>query len=207
MNKYCNLDGYKKIKDDFQNINIGFDRVEEDVDKINNDVKNIDDRVDTIITTPVEGVSAQEIVDARKGEPTLGDKIQSMDDSLKFHKSETSKKHITESGTNNNGSYVKFDDGTLMCRKRITTSLDVDNAWGSIYSSSAINPSTYPASFLIGTTPNVVIRASLSGAGASVSTTGKGSPVQHMSIQLVRGTPASGQDAVVDILAVGRWKD
>lgn len=36
---------------------------------------NLSDRVDTIITTPVEGVSAQEIIDARGGEVTLGARV------------------------------------------------------------------------------------------------------------------------------------
>lgn len=37
------------------------------------------DRVDAIITTPAEGVSAQEIIDARKGKATLGAKIDEID--------------------------------------------------------------------------------------------------------------------------------
>lgn len=38
-------------------------------------INELDDRVDTIITTPAEGVSAQEIIDARGGEATLGENI------------------------------------------------------------------------------------------------------------------------------------
>lgn len=51
-NKYANLDGSNKIKDEYKKINIGFDKVEEDL-------KNI-------IVTPAEGVSEQEIIQARK---------------------------------------------------------------------------------------------------------------------------------------------
>jgi len=39
-------------------------------------------RVNTIITTPVESVSAAEIIDARDGEATLGDKIDSIDNAI-----------------------------------------------------------------------------------------------------------------------------
>ena len=39
------------------------------------DDKDINTRVDAIITSPVEGVSAQEIIDARQGEASLGAKI------------------------------------------------------------------------------------------------------------------------------------
>ena len=60
-NKYCNLDGTKKIKDEYKKINIGFDKVEEDL--VN------------IIVTPAEGVSEQEIIQARKGKNTLNDRL------------------------------------------------------------------------------------------------------------------------------------
>jgi hypothetical protein len=45
----------------------------------------LDDRISTIITTPVDGVSAQEIIDARKGELALGDKIDAMDLEVSTH--------------------------------------------------------------------------------------------------------------------------
>ena len=35
-------------------------------------------------------------------------------DALSAHKAEMASKHITESGTNVNGSYIKFDDGTMI---------------------------------------------------------------------------------------------
>jgi len=78
-NKYCNLDGSKKIKDEYQKINIGFDKVEEDVNKINDDINTLDERVDEIITTPVEDVSAEEIIDARGGNPTLGKRFENIE--------------------------------------------------------------------------------------------------------------------------------
>lgn len=78
-NKYCNLDGSKKIKDEYQKINIGFDKVEEDVNKINDDINALDERVDEIITTPVEDVSAEEIIDARGGRPVLGKRFEDIE--------------------------------------------------------------------------------------------------------------------------------
>lgn len=87
-NKYCNLDGSKKIKDEYQKINIGFDKVEEDVNKINDDINALDERVDEIITTPVEDVSAEEIIDARGGRPVLGKRFEDIEDELDAHKAE-----------------------------------------------------------------------------------------------------------------------
>lgn len=42
----------------------------------------LDSRVDAIITTPADGVSAQEIIDARKGEATLGTRLDDIDSQL-----------------------------------------------------------------------------------------------------------------------------
>ena len=67
-NKYCNLDGSKKIKDEYEKINIGFDRVEEDIKDI--------------IVTPAEGVSEQEIIQARKGRGTLGTRLDEIDSNI-----------------------------------------------------------------------------------------------------------------------------
>jgi len=75
MNKYCNLDGAKNIKDEYSKINTGFDGVDADLDSLGN-------RVDTIIATPVEGVSAQEIIDARDGKVVLGGRLDDFDAQL-----------------------------------------------------------------------------------------------------------------------------
>lgn len=65
-NKYANLVGTNKIKDEYTKINTGFDRVEVDINKLETDVTAVNTRVDTIITTPISGAAAtQEIVDAR----------------------------------------------------------------------------------------------------------------------------------------------
>ena len=93
-NKYCNLDGSKKIKDEYIKINVGFDKVEEDIN-------NIDTRVNNIITTPAEGVSAQEIIDARKGKPTLGTKIDEMDNELAAHKADYASLFLTNADAKN----------------------------------------------------------------------------------------------------------
>jgi hypothetical protein len=48
-------------------------------DKANQaDLTALDTRVDTIITTPAESVSAQEIIDARQGAATLGANIEAL---------------------------------------------------------------------------------------------------------------------------------
>ena len=46
----------------------------------------------------------------------LPSNFQKIDDEFSTHLAENAQKHITESGSNNNGHYIKFDDGTQICR-------------------------------------------------------------------------------------------
>ena len=48
-NKYCNLDGTKKIKDEYKKINVGFDLVETDINNLNTKIDNVDSRLNTKI--------------------------------------------------------------------------------------------------------------------------------------------------------------
>lgn len=78
-NKYCNLDGSKKIKDEYMKINVGFDLVETDVNNLDTKIDNVNSKVNTIITTPADSVSAQEIIDARGGRPVLGERFEDIE--------------------------------------------------------------------------------------------------------------------------------
>ena len=62
-----------------------YPKVNENFGNVNGEVNTLRQRVDNIITTPVEGVTAQEIIDARKGETTLRAKIDAMDAELATH--------------------------------------------------------------------------------------------------------------------------
>lgn len=68
-NRYANLVGSNKIKDEWQKINTGFDKVQQDVDQLQEDVEYIDERVDTIIggTSPEKD---PELVDIRTPDPS-----------------------------------------------------------------------------------------------------------------------------------------
>lgn len=74
-NRYANLTPSAKISEEYTKITTGFDRVQQDIDTLG-------ERVDNIITTPVDSVSAQEIIDARKGAPTLGKRFDKIDERL-----------------------------------------------------------------------------------------------------------------------------
>lgn len=57
------------------------------------DISDMHGRIDAIITTPVDGVNAEEIIDARDGEDSLGAKIRSMDDERERVEDKSDRKH------------------------------------------------------------------------------------------------------------------
>jgi len=81
-----NYNGLTKLKDWWGKVKGNFQYLD---GKIDSNFEQLDNRISTIITTPVEGVSAQEIIDARKGELALGDKIDAMDLEVSTHLAET----------------------------------------------------------------------------------------------------------------------
>ena len=40
---------------------------------------------------------------------------------------------IIETGTNNNGTYIKYADGTMICTKKITGQAKITSTWGNLY--------------------------------------------------------------------------
>ena len=53
-----------------------------------------------------------------------------------------------EYGSNSNGYYHKFHDGTLICTKQKEISTTCNNAWGALYDSSVIDMGNWPMSFV-----------------------------------------------------------
>ena len=60
------------------------------------------------------------------------------------------KGQIIDSGSNSNGSYVKYSDGTMICYKTASGTVNITEVWGSGYTSGAeatINLGTWPVAF------------------------------------------------------------
>ena len=56
---------------------------------------------------------------------------------------------MVESGSNTNGSYIKFSDGTMICRKYINFGQKaISNEWGSFYESEKMTIGNYPEPFI-----------------------------------------------------------
>lgn len=110
---------------------------------------------------------------------------------------------IVESGSNSNGSYIKFSDGTMICwRQETVTDQAIKNAYGSIFQGT--RSYTYPIHF--SSQPSVTCTIFQWGTAASWGT------VVETSARIVtlRGLDISSRETGVKCrigyIAIGRWK-
>ena len=113
--------------------------------------------------------------------------------------------NVVTSGSNANGYYVKYADGTMICTKTVMCTINTNewSAWGTLYESISKDVGNYAQEFY--STPvvnlSVVGNASFIERLSSIDKTGMGNVV------FVRPTvPGSSQVYAVQIVAVGRWK-
>lgn len=108
---------------------------------------------------------------------------------------------IYETGTNANGTYTKFADGTMICSATSTTGLTASSAAGAVFTTSSASL-TFPAAFIA--TP-VVMAGSVyitgGGGWASVSTVIPTTTACRISVW----SHVNTHQAYPSYIAVGRW--
>ena len=118
------------------------------------------------------------------------------------HLAESASKHITESGTNSNGSYIKFDDGTMICYSNRDCSAPPDSPHGALYSTGS-DQWTFPSRFI--STPSIFINE-VKGAGSCWgSLAGSAATTIGTSFRLYRAS-SSSLIPTAGLYAIGRWK-
>jgi hypothetical protein len=105
---------------------------------------------------------------------------------------------LIEKGSNANGEYVRFADGTQICWGTAATSLNIDTPYGSALFRSAITPWTFPAAF----------------AGTALVSAGSNSAIIFATTRQVNVTSAEGALYYFNgsltarplyMSAIGRW--
>lgn len=122
--------------------------------------------------------------------------------------SETVAERVVEtavsSGSNSNGKWVRFIDGTQICTKLITAIASFTTAFGSWYETpNVVSFGNWPVPFInddIVITATVVNRACVVEALMSYSATSAGHSY------LMRPTNSTDQDVRINLIAIGRWK-
>ena len=110
---------------------------------------------------------------------------------------------IVESGSNDNGSWIKYSDGTMICYKSTgEIDMNVTTSWGSLYEGN-ISVGNFPAEFI--ETPTISVTPFGSGmlieqGGIDASKTSWGN------ITGVRPNSVENVKARFHLMAIGKWK-
>lgn len=106
---------------------------------------------------------------------------------------------IIERGSNANGDYVKYADGTAICWNNGISAGATATLVGSLYSTPSVTSVTFPITFTsVGVvSTNTVFANRWSGGASSLSNTGFG--------VLLYSATTSGTNVTFGYVAVGRW--
>jgi hypothetical protein len=110
---------------------------------------------------------------------------------------------IIESGSNDNGSYIKYEDGTMICHTRKTITIAVNNAWGSLYASEVIAALTYPVPFIKTPTISFGVESAISVWAMCAE---PGNNIRTPKFYLVSGVTNNLAYFDIEYIAIGKWK-
>jgi hypothetical protein len=109
---------------------------------------------------------------------------------------------IIESGSNANGNYIKYADGTMICTRVVSGTYNVNNAFGSMWYAN-IASQAFAATFIaapICTIASVYgVGAVMWGAGVLATTTGSGG------LTIVSASSFASAALTISLVAIGRW--
>ena len=115
---------------------------------------------------------------------------------------------IVESGSNTNGSWTKWADGTMIINKTVLGTANITNAWGSLYVSAEINLGNFPVAFI--EMPTIVVspqnQTGTQYMLAGQSGNGYGSETNAGNVVLVRPNSKTGVAYRLEVIAKGKWK-
>lgn len=108
-------------------------------------------------------------------------------------------------GSNANGEFVRFQDGTQICWRRITGLGPINTAWGSgMFISSAYSSYSYPATFIAA--PVDVVTVGADGVPAIALVQNGSSTSAFSPFYLARGVSSASTAMVASLTSIGRWK-
>ena len=109
------------------------------------------------------------------------------------------------SGSNANGSWIKFADGTMICTKKVKlTNVVINTVWGSVYETARkLNFGDYAQEFI--EIPNVSITLA-NGATCFCETFSERTKKSIGNTWLWKPAVEANSTMTFDVIAIGRWK-
>ena len=112
---------------------------------------------------------------------------------------------IVESGSNANGSWIKWADGTMMCIKKVKfTNIVINTVWGSVYeTANVVNFGNYAQEFI--EIPNVSITLA-DGSTCFCESFSERTKTSIGNTWLWKPAVEAGGTMTFDVIAIGKWK-
>lgn len=112
---------------------------------------------------------------------------------------------VVESGTNANGSWLKYANGIMICIKKVKfTQVVINTSWGSVYeTASTFNFGDYAQEFI--ETPNVSITLA-DGSTCFCESFSERTKKSIGSTWLWKPAVEAGGTMTFDVIAIGKWK-
>lgn len=115
--------------------------------------------------------------------------------------------NIVESGNNDNGNWVKFEDGTMICTGTITATIDCTNTWGTLYYGQNNDKYNFAQSFI--KPPILNLQYTTTGAMSFIPIVYSGIVIDKdgfKRIEIARPNSVTNLGVKVYFIAIGKWK-
>lgn len=110
---------------------------------------------------------------------------------------------IVASGTNVNGKYIKYKDGTMVCTKKVTfNNVNVNQSAGSLYHSSDLSLGSFAEAFEETPTINCTLLGGYSGWLTEIQNTTASS---IGSVEIFRAGSSTNLSYTIDVVAYGTY--
>lgn len=111
--------------------------------------------------------------------------------------------YIVESGSNDNGSWIKYSDGTMICRNKKTFNIAANVAYGALFKTEEIDFPNFPVAFK--DVPD--ISCFCIGVNTALLANWNASTKEKIgSLIGIRPVSTNAQDYIISYIAIGRWK-
>lgn len=127
-------------------------------------------------------------------------------ENINFNFTDLDNRSISESGSNDAGRWIKFNDGTMITYQNVDITLSVTEAWGGIFVGNYATPINFSQTFK--EPPEVLIDLKFTqGAGWRIDwdfPVITNSSIKNIGIG--RGTASDASKCKATIFAIGKWK-
>lgn len=118
-----------------------------------------------------------------------------------------STKVINSSGSNSNGNWIKYEDGTMICSKRIIQkNVKLTNSWYTLFineNNTMVDLGNYAATFIEEPVVNITY---MGGNGCWLINNHDYSASSPGKVQLCTVSSRTIGNCILDITAIGKWK-